>query len=137
MLYLYVYTFNGQCTLYYIEIQLHCSSSTEYIVYLSTPNRCLRQEDPLSLFLFIISVQIFTRLLNKKKNLGNSNIKINRGTLAISHLLDADDILISCRANKDKVATVMKALNCYRAWSGQEPNKEKSNILFSKNLSGH
>lgn len=71
------------------------------------PARGLRQWDPLSLYLFIMCAEVLSRLLVKDG--GIQGIKICRDTPAISHLLYADDLLISCRANKENAHAILKS----------------------------
>lgn len=62
------------------------------------PCRGLRQGDPLSLFLFILCAELFSRLMHREEKTSNlQGIKISRGVSAISHLLYADDIVTACR----------------------------------------
>lgn len=45
----------------------------------------------------------------------------------------ADDLLITYRGLKEKARIFHKYFKLYYSWSGQEMNKEKSSIFFSKN----
>lgn len=65
--------------------------------------RDLRQGDPLSLYLFIMTVEIFSRLMVRKENANQINgIKVCRNASTVSHLLYADDLMITFQANKSK-----------------------------------
>lgn len=56
-----------------------------------------------------------------------------RPVLAISHLLYADDMLITYCANLQNAPAIVNSLNIYCSRSGQL-NNWKSNVLFSSNL---
>lgn len=55
-----------------------------------------------------------------------------RGAPIFSHLLYADDIVIFANGSKTTIKNIAKILNQYGEWSGQEVNKRKSSIFFSK-----
>lgn len=60
--------------------------------------RGLKQEDPLSLFLFTLYSELLSRMLLKLEREGRIHgIKIGRSSPAISHLLFADDICCFAR----------------------------------------
>ena len=56
-----------------------------------------------------------------------------QGTLAISHLFFADDILIFCKATRDDCSNLEMILETYEQVSGQQLNKDKTSLFFSKN----
>lgn len=59
------------------------------------PSRGLRQGDPLSLYLFIICAEGFTRLIHlAKKDRRIEGISIGRGGLSISHLFFTDGSIL-------------------------------------------
>lgn len=91
----------------------------------------------LSPYLYILFVEILSRMLHKLKSKGKIHgIKIGSSSLPISHLFFADDILIFCRANREKVKAVAKCMQQYCDWIGQLVNKVKSGCFFSKNVTG-
>ncbi|KAF7143420.1 hypothetical protein RHSIM_Rhsim05G0112800 [Rhododendron simsii] len=59
-----------------------------------TPNRGLRQGDPLSPYLFLIAVNVFSSLMNKATcNKTLAGVRMKRKCPIVSHLLFADDSL--------------------------------------------
>lgn len=61
------------------------------------PARGLRQKDPLSPYLFILSTDILSRLLDSNPDV--QGIKLGRNTPPVSHLFYADDLLLAGKAN--------------------------------------
>ncbi|XP_059451183.1 uncharacterized protein LOC132181985 [Corylus avellana] len=118
-----------------------CISSTSFSILLNgspfgffSPERGLRQGDPLSPFLFIIGSEVFSRLMYREECAGAiRGLKISKNNAAIHHLLFADDLLIFGRANLAEATSIKSCLEKYCRWSGQKINSFKSSIRFSKN----
>ncbi|KAB2635662.1 ribonuclease H protein [Pyrus ussuriensis x Pyrus communis] len=91
-------------------------ASTGYI----QPHRGLRQGDPMSPFLFLISAEGFLALLRRKEEQGVLHgVQVAPGAVPLIHLFFADDAVIFCR--------------CYAEASGQIINREKSSLYFGDN----
>ncbi|KAL3642607.1 hypothetical protein CASFOL_013422 [Castilleja foliolosa] len=102
------------------------------------PTRGIRQGDPLSPFLFVLYMEVLSRLLMKEEALGHfKGIKIARTAPSINHLLFADDLVIYCRARPDDALCIKSILSKFTLWSSQKPNFDKSIIHFSKNTEVH
>lgn len=98
--------------------------------------RGLRQGDPLSPSLFIISEEVLSRGLSR---LFSHNLvgyyRHGRGQIPITHLLFADDMLIFFNVSKKYLENLFKFLGSYEASSGQLINKGKSALYLSKKIS--
>jgi hypothetical protein len=118
-----------------------CISSSSFSILLNgspyglfSPERGLRQGDPLSPFLFILGSEVLSRLLLREERIGNlKGMKIARNSPAINHLLFADDLLIFGKASLLEASSIKSCLDKYCSWSGQSVNANKSSIRFSKN----
>lgn len=62
-------------------------------------------------------------------------ISVCRRGPKISHLFFADDSLIFRRATKAEGVEVLRILKVYEASSGQQLNKQKTSLYFSRNTS--
>jgi hypothetical protein len=99
------------------------------------PQRGLRQGDPLSPYLFILCVNVFSGLITKaqvEKKL--HGVKVANGAPEISHLLFADDSLLLCRATPQEAMVIKEVIHDYQEASGQLVNMAKSEICFSKHV---
>jgi hypothetical protein len=116
-------------------------SSTSFSILLNgspydffSPGRGLRQGDPLSPFLFILGVEVFSRLMFKEETNGSlKGLRMARNCTPIHHLLFADDLLIFGEASISVATSIKSCLDKYCRWSSQSINVSKSSIQFSRN----
>jgi hypothetical protein len=81
---------------------------------LFSPNRGLKQGDPLYPFLFISGAEVLSRLLFKEEAAGNlKGLKISRTSPAIHHLFFADDLLIFGKATPKEATCIHTCLQKY------------------------
>ncbi|KAA3481719.1 reverse transcriptase [Gossypium australe] len=120
---------------------MRCVRKVSYSVVLNEiqgtefkPTRAIRQGDPLSLYLFIICVEGFSKLLNKAKWEGKiEGARVGRGELVITHLFFVDDSILFGKATMEGATSMKSVVNEDESIYGQLVNFEKSLIYFSKN----
>ncbi|XP_073003515.1 uncharacterized protein [Typha latifolia] len=113
-----------------------CISSPSYAILINGkqsewihPHRGLRQGDPLSPYLFILVSQILSGLINQKVSSGE--LKAFRvGDVRISHLLYADDPLITVCATPSNADRILECLSNYETLSNQRVNFQKSALYL-------
>lgn len=101
-----------------------------------SPQKGLREGDPLSPFLFILAMEGLSQMLDKAKQLqwiegfsvGNSSID----SISVSHLLYADDTIIFCGAERSQVQYLNLILLIFEAISGLHINMLKS-VIYPAN----
>ena len=99
------------------------------------PTRGLRQGDPISPYLFLLSAEGLSGLINSKIQSSVLNgIKVAPSAPTVSHLLFADDSLLFFRADVANAEIIKEVLGIYCGASGQRVNMEKSSILFAKGV---
>ena len=122
---------------------MKCISSVTFSVLINgspegfiTPQRGIRQGDPLSPYLFILCAEVLSHLMNQaqfsRRLLG---VKISNQAPAINHLLFADDSLFFSLANARSGTQLKKILELYEQVSGQAINLTKSSITFGSKVS--
>ncbi|RVW95287.1 Transposon TX1 uncharacterized 149 kDa protein [Vitis vinifera] len=93
----------------------------------------LRQGDPLSPYLFVIAMEVFSAFLKRAVEggyLSGCRVKgrSEEGVL-ISHLLFADDTLVFCKPSQDHLTYLSWLLMWFEAASGLRINLEKSELI--------
>ena len=101
-----------------------------------TPQRGIRQGDPLSPYLFIICSEVLSHLLLRATaETKLKGMKISTYGPTINHLLFADDALFFCHAHPRSCKTIQRILEMYEKASGQAVNLSKSAITFGSRVS--
>ena len=80
-----------------------------------------------------LTIGDFNELTSLSKNEG---IAICRGGPKLSHLFLADDSLIFCKASLTECNSLQRVLHIYEQASGQQLNRTKTSLFFSKNTLG-
>lgn len=98
------------------------------------PSNGLCQEDPLSLYFYLICTKGLSCLLNEAKRCSNfKGVKVARCSPSITHIFFIDDSLIFYRANTIDWLIVQSLLDRYEKASGRGINKHKYGLFFSSN----
>ncbi|WZY87458.1 hypothetical protein YC2023_044193 [Brassica napus] len=97
-----------------------------------SPNRGLRQGDPLSPYLFILCTEVLTGLcLQEQQHRRLGGLRVARKSPLVNHLLFADDTVFFSGTSDKNCTSLMRILKRYEACSGQCINLDKSTITFS------
>ena len=79
-----------------------------------TPNRGLRQRDPLSLYLFLLCAEGLHSLIQQAEISGSiKGVSLCSVGPKVSHLFFADDSLLFCRASTQEASSIMEILIQY------------------------
>ncbi|XP_010523177.1 PREDICTED: uncharacterized protein LOC104801567 [Tarenaya hassleriana] len=92
--------------------------------------RGLRQGDPLSPYLFILSMEVLSRMLDKGAASGRFRLHPRCSQPTITHLSFADDVKIFSSADKTSLQEVMNILHDFSKCSGLVLNQSKSEIFL-------
>ena len=98
------------------------------------PSSGLKQGDPLSSYLFIVVMDILSRMLTNEMNESLfQGIRLSRSCQSVSHLFFVDDSLIFFKATPGACEEIKTILSRFSRLSGEVINYSKSHILFSPN----
>ena len=96
-------------------------------------SRGIRQGDPLSPLLFLLIMEVFSRMLCKTEEVGlikgfkaSSSVEED---LFVSHLLFADDTIVFCDADLEQLLHLRMVLSCFEAVTGLGVNMGKSEVV--------
>uniref|UniRef100_A0A2N9J1W3 Reverse transcriptase domain-containing protein n=1 Tax=Fagus sylvatica TaxID=28930 RepID=A0A2N9J1W3_FAGSY len=92
----------------------------------------LRQGDPISPYLFVISMEGFTRLLKRRVlEFRNFNFHPQCKQLQITHLIFANDLLLFSLANLPSIRLIKSVLEEFKDISSLALNPNKSEVFFA------
>ena len=122
---------------------LECIRSVTYFVVINgepkgniIPTRGIRQEDPLSPYLFLLCLEGLNGLIERafdRKHI--EGFSLCKNSLKISHLFFVDNSLLFCCARLEDVRKIQEILGKYEVALGQKINSDKTTLFFSKNVS--
>ena len=120
-------------------IKAHVSSVRFSVLVNGSPegffegSRGLRQGDPLSPLLFLLIMEVLSKILRKieenKSYPGFSCGSVNSVGVLISHLLFVSDTILFCDASREQLLSIRLALSCFQAVTGLKVNAGKSEIV--------
>ena len=98
------------------------------------PTRLIRQGDPPSPFL--LCTEGLHGLITQSALRGDIHgFSLSKKSPSLTHLLFADDSLLFCKSNVEECQNFLEVLHIYERRSGQQINKAKTTIFFSKSTS--
>ena len=127
----------------FIKWIMSCVSTVNYSILINgqsygfiSPERGLRQGDPLSPFLFDLCTEGLTHVLNQAVSRGSLNgIQFDWNGPQLHHLFFADDSLFLFKDDISQCQVFHEILHKYGEATGQVINLSKSSLTFGKNIS--
>uniref|UniRef100_A0A2N9GPD6 Uncharacterized protein n=1 Tax=Fagus sylvatica TaxID=28930 RepID=A0A2N9GPD6_FAGSY len=125
----------------WISLIMECISTVTYSILINgnptghiTPTRGLRQGDPISPYLFLLCAEGLNGLIRKASLQGEIHgVSLCPRGPKITNLFFADDSLLFCRASLPECQKIQEILTIYEKASGQQLNRAKTTLFFSKN----
>lgn len=122
----------------WIRLVKECVSTTSFSVLVNGASagmfrggNGLRQGDPLSPLLFTLVMECLTLLMDEAENKMEFKTFTVKGTMVMSHIIFADDVLIFALENNKNLLKLMEVLHVFGELTGLMVNKQKTNIYFS------
>ncbi|XP_074301051.1 uncharacterized protein LOC141632400 [Silene latifolia] len=90
----------------------------------------IRQGDPLSPYIFVLSIEILSRYLRCLKSQPLVSLHPKCSKVGLTHLIFVDDLMVFIRGDVPSVQAVSTALTNFSHWYGLHPNVDKTEIYF-------
>ena len=113
-----------------------CVTSVSFSVHINgqiagkfSGGRGLKQGDPLSPLLFVITMEYLSRLLHKTNLTKGFKFHPHCKALKLTHLMFANDLIIFSKRNPPTVKLIMIALTIFYDYASLKANMGKSQML--------
>ena len=124
----------------FVSLVMRCMTSVSFSIKVNgvlsdafSPTRGLRQGDPISPYLFLLCAEGLSSLLKSVGPLHLSRgVRVGIHAPWVSHLLFADDCIVFSEGSQRGAARLQEILDTYSRESGQQVNRDKSAVFFSK-----
>ena len=124
----------------WVSMIMQCISTVSYSLLINgephgflKPSRGLHQGDPLSPYLFLLCAEGLHSLISRASEEGDLHgVTLCRRGPRITHIFFADDSLLFTKAMTRDCAKLQEILLMYERASGQQVNRDKTTIFFSK-----
>lgn len=91
----------------------------------------LRQGDPLSPYMFVLAMEVFSKLLHSRFETGYIHYHPKTSDLSISHLMFADDVMVFFDGGSSSLHGISEALDDFASWSGLHVNRDKTHLYLA------
>nr|KYP56683.1 Retrovirus-related Pol polyprotein LINE-1 [Cajanus cajan] len=127
---------------HFISVIYHCLSFVSFRVCVNgekadsfTPQRGLRQGDPISPYIFVLCVERLSQLIDKRMVEGNwKSLVMAKGEIKLSHLFFPKDLLLFGEASKAQMEVVKICLDLFSSAADTKVSGAKTRVFFSKGV---
>ena len=126
----------------WIDLIMECVRTVSYSILVNreprgmiNPSKGIRQQDPLSPFLFLLCIEGLHGLImqaTRAKEINGFSLCKRGPKLNPPPFFFGSDNLLFCRANSQECGNVLKILSDYEISSRKKINREKTTLFFSK-----
>lgn len=90
----------------------------------------LRQGDSISLYLFIMAMEVLSKLLEKAVGQGAIKVHPKCAEPLISHMLFADDLLVFSDGSRHSLSGILEVMKEFKVYSRLDMNPANSELFF-------